>query len=282
MARIAETWFRLKAFTSGDSASQGIVMDSDTMVANPQHTSTRVSMRCRGIIKIVIGLLLFSLVVAMIAVATDIKSSMANNKATTTQLRHVLKADEKVFSDFKASTAKEDPDITKQLHTLSVDLEQLKLESEAMKIALQYLTAELNATKADNAAMFRLVIQEANLTLCSVERGGRVVVPSAGVYRLDFFAHTAGASYNTEKLFSLQKNGEEVGGGSVLASLSKQEKPTKDKTRYVQRALLVRLAAGDSMAAVVTEQMGVVVSSRLCLARSTDTLPADVDSAVLA
>merc|ERR1719400_715775 len=109
MARIAETWFRLKALTSGDSASQGIVMDPDTMVANPRQASTGLGLRCQGAVKIVLGLLLFSLVVAMIAVATDIKSSIANNKATTIQLRHVLKADEKVFSDFKASSAKEDP-----------------------------------------------------------------------------------------------------------------------------------------------------------------------------
>ena len=84
-----------------------------------------------------------------------------------------------------------------------------------MKIALQFLTKELNATKEQNAATFRLMLKEANLTLCTEEKGGRVTVPAGGVYRLQFSATMTGAVFLREKVFSLQRNGVEFAGRTL-------------------------------------------------------------------
>ena len=83
-----------------------------------------------------------------------------------------------------------------------------------MKMALQFLTKQLNATKEQSAATFELMLKEANLTLCTEEKGGRVTVPAAGVYRLHFSANMTGAVFLGEKLFSLRQNGVEFPGGT--------------------------------------------------------------------
>ena len=220
MGKMSETWFTLRALnTSADGQSVSIVPE-------PSEATSSAGISCCNFAtfarfcsfqfnKILFSLLLLGLIAALVAlgeVHADLKIQIAKNSLASSQLRHVLKADEAGFTTFEAKLNLEGPDLDKRLREFSVQLEELRLESTAMKIALQFLTKELNATKEQNAATFRLMLKEANLTLCTEEKGGRVTVPAAGVFRLQFSATMTGAVFLGEKVFSLQRNGVEFAG----------------------------------------------------------------------
>ena len=216
---MSETWFTLRALTpsSADGQSVSIVPEPSDATSTGLfcNLATFVRFCSFQFNKIVFSLLLLGLIAALVAlgeVHADLKNKIAKNSLASSQLRHVLKADEASFTTFEAKLNLEGPDLDRRLREFSVQLEELRLESTAMKIALQFLTKQLNATKEENAATFRLMLREANLTLCTEEKGGRVTVPAAGVYRLQFSATMTGAVFLGEKVFSLQRNGVEFPG----------------------------------------------------------------------
>ena len=219
MGKMSETWFTLRALTpsSADGQSVSIVPEPSDATSTGLfcNLATFVRFCSFQFNKIVFSLLLLGLIAALVAlgeVHADLKNKIAKNSLASSQLRHVLKADEASFTTFEAKLNLEGPDLDRRLREFSVQLEELRLESTAMKIALQFLTKQLNATKEESAATFRLMLKEANLTLCTEEKGGRVTVPAAGVYRLQFSATMTGAVFLGEKVFSLQRNGVEFPG----------------------------------------------------------------------
>ena len=218
MGKMSETWFTLRSLTqSGDGQSASIVPEPSeaTSTGSSCDLSTFVRFCSFQSKKIAFFLFFLGLIAALIAlgeVHADLKNKIAKNTLASSQLRHVLKADEASFTTFEDKVNLEGPDLDKRLREFSVQLEELKLESTAMKIALQFLTKQLNATKEQNAATFRLMLKEANLTLCTNEKGGSVTVLAAGVYRLQFSASMTGAVFLGEKVFSLQRNGMELAG----------------------------------------------------------------------
>ena len=255
MGKISETWFTLRALSpSADGQSLSIVPEpSDATPTGISCSFATLARFCSfQFNKILFSLLLLGLIAALVALAevdADLKSKIAKNSLTSSQLRHVLKADEASFTTFEAKLNLEGPDLDKRLREFSVQLEELRLESTAMKMALQFLTKQLNATKEQSAATFQLMLKEANLTLCTEEKGGRVTVPAAGVYRLQFSATVRGAVFLGEKVFSLQQNGVEFAGGAVLS---------KARAQTFERRLLIKLQAGDSLSAVLTAKVGFI------------------------
>ena len=258
MGKISETWFTLRALSpSSDGQSLSIVPEpSDATPTGISCSFATLARFCSfQFNKILFSLLLLGLIAALVALAevdADLKSKIAKNSLTSSQLRHVLKADEASFTTFEAKLNLEGPDLDKRLREFSVQLEELRLESTAMKMALQFLTKQLNATKEQSAATFQLMLKEANLTLCTEEKGGRVTVPAAGVYRLQFSATVRGAVFLGEKVFSLQQNGVEFAGGAVLS---------KARAQTFERRLLIKLQAGDSLSAALTAKVGFIFSS---------------------
>ena len=220
IGKITETWFTLRSLSpSADGQSISIVPEpSDATPTGISYNFATFARFCSfQFKKILFSLLLLGLIAALVALAevdADLKSKIAKNSLTSSQLRHVLKADEASFTTFEGKLNEEGPDLDKRLQEFSVQLEELRLESTAMKMALQFLTKQLNATKEQSAATFQLMLKEANLTLCTEEKGGSVTVPAAGVYKLQFWATMTGAVFPGEKVFSLHQNGVEFPGGT--------------------------------------------------------------------
>ena len=218
MGKISETWFTLRALSaSEDGQSVSIVPEQSDATSTGKSCNFATFARfCSFQFKtILFSLLLLGVIAALVALAEvdrDLKSRIAKNSLAASQVRHVLKADEASFTTFETKLNLEGPDLDKRLREFSVQLEELRLESTAMKMALQFLTKQLNATKEQSAATFELMLKEANLTLCTEEKGGRVTVPASGIYKLQFSAKMTGAVYLGEKVFSLQRNGVEFPG----------------------------------------------------------------------
>jgi hypothetical protein len=263
--------------------------ESNVTVAVPQPLRSR----CRQHLpKLLVVVMLVGLAFVLFELNLQLRNRVAKNEEKVTRLKHILKLDETSFSDFqsKVTTAEQ---TKSQFSEMSAGMEELKLELEAMKIAIQFLTEQLNKTRGQNAAMFRLVLKEANLTLCSDETDGEVTVPTAGVFRLKFSAlvsNMTGQIYKGVKLFSLQRNGEDVEGGEAgVPGRNETAHPIQELVDpnaecsecRVLRILLLRLEAGDTVRAAAVSPGARVTTSRLCLTRSGLTLPEGRDSVTL-
>ena len=225
MGKISETWFSLRSLapsTSSDGQNVGIMAEPpDSTPSNSLWSFVSLFRFCLlHFSKIVLSLILVGLTIAVVALGnaqTDLRIQIAKNRLTSSQLRHVVKADEESLATYEANVDGEHRDLDEKLQQFSSQLEELKLESTAMKMALQFLTKQFNSSKEETMTMFSLMLKEANLTLCTEESGEDVTVPIGGVYKVQFSATITGSVVHSERVFSLQQNGLEI-PGSILDS----------------------------------------------------------------
>ena len=196
MQKVQETWFSLRSLAVSDSDTTAILGQDPTESETGQHTyRTRVWRCCRSGFKIGSSLVTLAVVIVLIVVAVDLKTRMDVNEESLTRLKHVMKVEEKSFTDYLSNNkihnssekTKQEVKSTEEPHLVQEDpaeVQQLKRESVAQKLALDLLARKLNVTKL----ALDLVFQEANLTLCSQKSGEGVVAPSSGTYRLEYSA----------------------------------------------------------------------------------------------